>query len=461
MKESVPAYPFGLVKLNMSRAMLAPRYLALLFALFLLPLAGNSQAGLRRNIQKLESWLADSEVFRQGFTGFCLFDPEARQSLINWQGDRYYTPASNTKIITTFASLTMLGEGMPVVHYQAKGDTLWLWGTGYPLLLHPDFVGYDTLAPWLAGRPEQVWVLADGHYRDGRFGDGWSWDDYPYGYQMEKAALPIYGNGVHFRKDSHLGRLQVQPTAFQDLLIYQDGPTLGRLEDRNVFTFGPAALTAKEIDRHLPFRYSGRLAAELLADTFKRTVQHLAEPLPDQYETLRVSVPDTLYRQLLRQSDNFLAEQMLLVCSAQRYGWLETSAAIDYVNDTLLAHLPQPFDWVDGSGLSRYNQMSPQSIILVLDQLLGRYPEDKLLSLFPAGGESGTISRWYGGEAGNPAYVFAKTGTLRHVHCLSGYLRAESGKLYLFSFMHNNFPDKINRLKEEMELFLAEVRERL
>ncbi|RME97528.1 MAG: peptidase S13, partial [Bacteroidetes bacterium] len=148
-------------------------------------------------------------------------------------------------------------------------------------------------------------------------------------------------------------------------------------------------------------------------------------------------------------------------CSAERYGYLATEAAIAYINDTLLAQLPQALNWVDGSGLSRYNQMSPQSIILVLDQLLSRYPEELVLSFFPAGGKSGTIKRWYGGDAGTPTYVFAKTGSLRHIHCLSGYLRAKSGKLYIFSFMHNNYPDKLDTLKEEMERFLEEMHKRL
>lgn len=413
------------------------------------PVAG--QEFSRREQLQLNKLLEESEVFNRGFTGFCLFNPTSRQFLINRQGDKRYTPASNTKIMTAFTGLTILNGEMPAIHYQSKGDTLQLWGTGYPFLLHPDFIAADTLREWLKARPESVWIINNGHYKDARFGEGWSWDDYPYGYQQEKAALPVYGNSVWVRKNGHLGPIQLMPSTFEELLIFVDGPTVGRLEDRNIFTFGPRAVAAEELDRRLPFRYELPLVAELLADTFKRTVHYSQDTLPPNYQQLSVPVADTLFQSLLKDSDNFIAEQMLLLCSAKRYGYLSAEQMLSYVNDTLLAQLPQPHDWVDGSGLSRYNQMAPQSITLVLDQLLSQYGIERMQYLFPAGGVSGTIERWYAGPDGKP-FVFAKTGTLRHVHCLSGYIRCKSGQWYIFSFMHNNFPDKLSTLKKEMTL---------
>ena len=154
-----------------------------------------------------------------------------------------------------------------------------------------------------------------------------------------------------------------------------------------------------------------------------------------------------------------MAEQLLQMTSAQRYGYIHTDRILRFLTDTLLARTPQPLDWVDGSGLSRYNKVTPLSLVTILDQLHQQIPEERLFQLFPSGGVSGTIREWYSGE--EKPYVFAKTGTLRHVHCLSGYLQSKSGKTYIFSFMHNNFPDKIKELKEEMELVLEWLREEL
>lgn len=422
-----------------------------------------AQKALSRKAQtQLSERIDESPVFQRGFTGFTLFDPDSRQYLHRFQSEKYFTPASNTKIVTFFAAETLLRDEMPALFYQTKNDTLYLWGTGYPLLLHPDLADFDTLQHWLRQQPAQHWVISDAHYQGERFGEGWSWDDYPYGYQLEKAALPLYGNAVQIEKKGHLAPIRLAPEHFQEQLIYQPGHTASRLEDRNIFTFGERALRVEELDRRLAFRYSLPLAAELLSDTFGRSVSYTRTPLPamGQFQTLNVPLPDTLYQLLLQDSDNYLAEQLLLLASAKRYGNLETPQLIAYVNDTLLSNLPQPLDWVDGSGLSRYNQFTPESITMVLDQLYQRIPQERLFHLFPAGGASGTIRNWYTGPKGE-AFIFAKTGTLRHVHCLSGYLRTASDKVYIFSFMHNNYPGKINELRDEMEQVLLWLYEEL
>lgn len=416
----------------------------------------------RKNQAKLTELVDESPVFQRGFTGFILFDPENRNTLHNYQGDKYFTPASNAKILTLFASETILGDQIPVLKYQTRGDTLQFWGTGYPLLLHPYFNEFDTLSNWLRQHPATHWSVSNQHFEDQHFGEGWSWDDYPYGYQLEKAALPIYGNRVQVSKTGHLSPILLRPTYFQQRLVYQDGPTLSRLEDRNIFTFGQRALQVNTLDRRIAFRYNLPLLTELLRDTFHRSIDYNLVPLPADtlLQQLNAPMPDTLLQLFMQDSDNYLAEQLLLMCSSKRYGKLNTQQTISYVNDTLLTYLPQPLDWVDGSGLSRYNQFTPQSIVMVLDQLYQRTPQERLFRIFPTGGQSGTISSWYAGPK-DEAFIFAKTGTLRHVHCLSGYLRSKSGKIYIFSFMHNNYPDKIKTLKREMENVLLWLYETL
>ena len=410
----------------------------------------------------LEEKIEQSAIFKKGFTGFALFDPESRKYLYSFQADKYFTPASNTKILTFFAASALLRQEAPVVHYNALGDTLLLWGTGYPTLLHPDLVGYDTLGSWLAERPEKTWLIGNGHFHDERYGEGWSWDDYPYGYQMEKAALPVYGNAVRFKKHGHLAPIKLVPSYFQDKLVYENSRTVGRFEDRNIFTFGERALKVEKLDRQVGFRYEPAAVEAILQDTFAATVTFTNDELPRAYRrtTLHAPIPDTLYQALLKDSDNYLAEQFIQMCSAQRYGYISSRRILRFLSDTLLAKTPQPLDWVDGSGLSRYNKATPMSLIAVLDQLHQQIPEKRLFQLFPAGGVSGTIQSWYGKDEGEP-YVYAKTGTLRHVHCLSGYLISASGKTYIFSFMHNNFPDKISELKEEMQTVLEWLHQEL
>jgi D-alanyl-D-alanine carboxypeptidase/D-alanyl-D-alanine-endopeptidase (penicillin-binding protein 4) len=427
-----------------------------------MPASGWAQGGFtQEQHDRLLTMVTESPVFNRGFAGFALFDPAAHQFWFSHRADQYFTPASNTKLLTFFAASNLLRDSLPLLFYQDRGDTLQCWGTGYPLLLHPDFSEVDSLWRWLRGREEKVILFSAANWRDERFGPGWSWDDFPYGYQMEKAPLPLYGNAVRFSKQERLDSLLLQPAYFRQALVYEPTAayTVSRLEDRNLFTFGPRAVASRRFERSIPFRYYPLLATQLLSDTLGRTVLLNHEPLPPprQRQLLRQALPDTLYRRLLHDSDNFLAEQLLLLCSAERYGHLDSEQLLDYARDTLLRGLPEPIDWVDGSGLSRYNQFTPRSIVLILDQLHGLYPLDRLLSLFPAGGRSGTIANWYKGP-GNIPYVFAKTGTLRHVHCLSGYLRTRSDRLLIFSFMINNYPGQLKDLKEEVQRVLEWVR---
>jgi D-alanyl-D-alanine carboxypeptidase/D-alanyl-D-alanine-endopeptidase (penicillin-binding protein 4) len=232
-------------------------------------------------------------------------------------------------------------------------------------------------------------------------------------------------------------------------------PVIDREETANVFYFGQGAVNKSALWEKVPFHYSVQLAAQLLSDTLQRNVISSRRPLPrkGQYEVVRQPVPDTLYRKMMQSSDNFLAEQLLLMASAERYGIISIDRILTYATDTLLRNLPAATAWVDGSGLSRYNQLTPRGLTQVLEQLNQQLDPELLRSLFAIGGRAGTIRNIYAGPGGKP-FVYAKTGTLRNVHCLSGYVLTQTNRLLIFTFMHNNFPQPIDELKLEMNRIL-------
>ena len=158
----------------------------------------------------------------------------------------------------------------------------------------------------------------------------------------------------------------------------------------------------------------------------------------------------------MRNSDNFLAEQLMLVVAGTISDTLRTEIAITYAMDSLLSQLPDKPIWVDGSGLSRYNLFTPRSIVKVWELIYKMIPEERLFELIAVGGQSGTIEDWYESD---PPYIFGKTGTLRNNHCLSGFLKTRKGKTLIFSFMHNNYTQSSSTIKAEMQKILWEVHE--
>src|SRR6188768_4350059 len=71
----------------------------------------------------------------QDQTGFALYDPQEKKTIYEFNSDKYFTPASNTKIFTLFASLNIIGDSIPGIKYVERNDSIIFWGTGDPTFL--------------------------------------------------------------------------------------------------------------------------------------------------------------------------------------------------------------------------------------------------------------------------------------------------------------------------------------
>ncbi len=409
----------------------------------------------------LEEQIVKSEVFTKGFTGFALMDAESGRYLYQSNADKYFTPASNVKILTLYTCLHLLGDSIPALRYETRGDSLLFWGTGDPSLLNPQLENNAAVIDFLASRPERLFFCPY-NFQDAPLGAGWSWDDYHYYFQPEKSALPIYGNLVTFEKEANTLQYEVFPKPFANAMVdrpdWRDSKAkVKRQLGDNVFEYNITSSIPHAYQNHTPFRYSDRLLTLLLGDTLRKEVAIYPEPIMPSAKSTTLYSRDIAeaYRQMMQESDNFISEQLLLLGANEVFDTLQTAKIIAYAKEQFLADLEDPVRWVDGSGLSRYNLLTPRSLSEILRRLYLVAGWDYLQKVFPAGGQSGTIKDWYGGGA--QAYVFAKTGTLGGVHCLSGYLVAQSGRRLIFSFMHNNYTTGSRAYKEEMEKVLRNL----
>lgn len=402
-----------------------------------------------------------SPGFSKSFTGFSLIEAQSGKVLHEYDANKYFTPASNAKILTLYTCLHILGDSLPALRYEVRGDSLLFWGTGDPSLLNPKLDNNQRVLDFLRSRPEQLFFCPD-NFEDASFGAGWAWDDYNYSFQAEKSGMPLYGNVVSFEKEKNSLEYEVYPQLFRNTLVDAPeqqirGAKIKRDKDANRFYYNAVESIAYKHQAKVPFKYSHKLLVLMLEDLLQRNIQFYPHPLRPgaQSKTLYSSSPEAAYRQIMQESDNFIAEQLLLLCANQVFDTLNTNKIIKYAQEEFLNALPDRPIWVDGSGLSRYNLITPRSLTALLQKIYQLTGWEYLKSIFPAGGKSGSIKNWYGG--GEKPYVFAKTGTLSNKHCLSGYLKAKSGKLLIFSFMHNNYTSGSQPLMEEMEKVLKSI----
>jgi D-alanyl-D-alanine carboxypeptidase/D-alanyl-D-alanine-endopeptidase (penicillin-binding protein 4) len=225
--------------------------------------------------------------------------------------------------------------------------------------------------------------------------------------------------------------------------------------NQNLFD-GKKVAEGKEVS--VPFITSNQLAADLLGEALGKKVTLIRDHHLEDFKTLMIRSYDSLYARMLIDSDNFVAEQVMLQVGRATTGKYQVKAAILHALDSVFPDIPQKPRWVDGSGLSRYNLFTPESMVYLLKKMHRQIPEEELFALMAQGGFSGTLENHFKGVDGKP-YVIAKSGTLSNNYCLSGFLKTSKGRLLAFSFMDNHYQGSSEQKKRELESYLELLRD--
>lgn len=394
--------------------------------------------------------LKQSDLFSSQFTGFSLLDPTTNEILASHNATLKFTPASNTKLLTMYVALRTFADSIPsLAYYRDKDATLHIMPMADGTFLYAPFE-HQPMHAFLANEKKIHihWPQKDVE----PFGPGWAWDDYIYRFQPEVSSFPIYGNTVRIRKRADI--LSVEPPFFENYVEVLDQQKPGELVDReqkfNIFKAYIESDTSN-FERVIPFSYSKDLFTRLLSDTLGIDITTSMQPMVAT-DTLFSHPTDTVLAYMLKPSDNFLAEHLLLQ-SAKANGYSETEPFIKEVKTTWLPTLTDMV-WVDGSGLSRYNLISPIDQVRLLKICLDEFGWERVTNLLPSGGEGTLENRFLAEEP----YIFAKTGTLSNNHNISGYLVTRAGKRLIFSFMSNHYTRPTAEVKKAMEDFLLEIR---
>lgn len=421
----------------------------------------------------------DHPAISGSHTGIAIYDLENREYIFQYNGDKYFVPASNTKLATLYAGLKYLENGIPGIEYLDYNDTVFVRATGDPTFLLMDFPDQPVLS-FLQNTRKPV-AFTDPAWETGAYGFGWPWNFYLNYYMAERSPFPVYGNVINWAQRDMAGlddgvmvsyimssprhawpveirggnneTLQViRPAGENSYVVYP-----GMEGDRDVF---------------VPFATNGMEATlELLQDTLDREifmVPGLHTPagpgdihnialrpgISGEFRTIYSRPADSLFRPMMLYSDNFFAEQILMMISHRLTGVMNEEKLIRYILETELEDIPGKPRWVDGSGLSRYNLFSPGSLVWLLEKLIYEFGIERISQLMPTGGE-GTLADLYLEERGR---IFAKTGTLGgNAVSLSGFLITEKGRTLLFSVLVNNHNRDSMEVRTAIQEFLREI----
>lgn len=410
--------------------------------------------------------MLQQKALASAHVGISIFEAGTNKYWYDHQSDKYFVPASNVKIATCYAALKHLGRRLPGIRYQQmENNTVIIDPTGDPTLLHPDFPEqpvFDFL------RTQQHVLINTESWKEKSWGSGWSWDDYNEVYMAERSALPLYGNTVRFTQstaaqapDSTLAqrmRLSITPRLFADSISLYDvepGTSFFQVERSlaaNQFRLVPAQQIFT--GQQLPFFHHGfQTTRKLLRDTLKNDVRTAYFEL-EQPRILFSQPTDSVLKPMMHRSDNFFAEQLLLMVSSAVLGEMNNEKIIDTLLQTALSDLPQKPRWVDGSGMSRYNLFSPRDFVVLLQKMRDEFGMEQLHKIFPANNQ-GTLKNYYVDDA---SFLYAKTGTLSGVVSLSGFLYTRKGKLLLFSVLVNNHQASAPEVRRAVEKFILHIR---
>jgi D-alanyl-D-alanine carboxypeptidase/D-alanyl-D-alanine-endopeptidase (penicillin-binding protein 4) len=403
-----------------------------------------------------EADLIDLPQLQGAQVGICILDLSSNRILYQYQDNKYFTPASNTKIVTLYTGLSILGDSTTGIKYGMSGDTLYFQGTGDPSFLHPDY-SQQPVFDFLRSINSRVLVFSRPVYENKVYGPGWAWDDYDADYQPERSSLPLYGNVVWFTVANHYpvskpDFFQKRDSIVSDTGLRTHSIDVSRAQYGDIFSYH-IVTDQDTIGVQVPFMLFGEHnTVALLQDTLHRAVifdtSSVGRILPNSIKNIPV---DSLYSHMMWRSDNFFAEQVLQMCSSKMFDTISSQKIIHYMLENKLADLPDKPAWVDGSGLSRYDLFTPEDLVAILGKLYGEFPKERLFRLFPTGGE-GTLEHLYQPLAG---YIYAKTGSLNNNAALSGYLITKNGNTLIFSVLVGNYIMSGSLLRSQIEKFLS------
>jgi D-alanyl-D-alanine carboxypeptidase/D-alanyl-D-alanine-endopeptidase (penicillin-binding protein 4) len=439
----------------------------------------------------LDRLLPDT-LFPPASAGIKIVSLTSGETLYELNPDLLFNPASNQKLFTTSTALSFLGGDFlfrtPLAFDTTGTPSLFIKGSGDPLMSTADI---DSIAGLLSERlpAGKSWSLFGdlSYFDDAYLGTGWMWDEEPYAYGMFLSPLSVNANAIEVKvrpgrtpgdtvqavTDPVTGfvSLEVSAVTVTDTVLNTLEVSRKWRERLNTITvegemLADDSLATEYLSVWKPERYFLTLLAERLQQHGVPVLSIGLDTLSGSAETLFTYTHrlDSAITFLNKVSDNMSAENVLKTVGAEIVGAPGSAGKGISVINTFLHE--DGLDTsavviVDGSGLSRYDLTSANTIVTLLTAM---YQQRSLYPLFrnslPSAGVDGTLS---GRMQGSPAQgnLHAKTGTLSGVTALSGYVTTADNEELAFSILMQSYPSsswRYRRVQDAIGIYLSTLR---
>jgi len=404
---------------------------------------------------------------------------------------KLFMPASNMKLFTTATALVRLGhEYRYSTHLLSRGETDSLG------ILHGDLLIKGSGDPSLSGRFNEgnargifeEWAdslrarnihLIDGDiigdddcFDDENYGGGWEYDDLSSWYAAPVSGLSYNENVVRLiiTPDSSAGSsphiavdpptsyvtvvnnaVTIAPTRIQSLKFHR------KIGTNTIVVEGTISTDHKPHEQFISIENPTLYAVTVLKETLEEK-GIICHGNPRDIDDMNITERTEFYKDwkvaasylspplselvtvVNKESNNFYADQLLKTLGKEYIGAGSFSNGIAVEKEFLggIGINPEQFKAYDGSGLSRHDLVTPMQIATLL-KYMRYHPEFNLFySSLPVAGVDGTIRNRMRNTAAEHI-VHAKTGTIRYVRALSGYVTSRDNEEFVVAILVNHY----------------------
>lgn len=427
--------------------------------------------------------IANRPQFSRSRWGILIQTLAPNNTLYSRDANQFFIPASNVKLLTTAAALKHLGSQFRIrTSVYNNGDgSLRVAGRGDPSLTDAQL---KNLALQL--RRSQITqvrqLIADDNYFQGAaLNPTWEHEDTYFYYGTQINSLILNQNAIALKLlPQGVGQpIKVSwddPIAYSQWQVENEALTSAAAQASGVEVTGTLGKPVLRVRGVLPVDGKPQTEAIAVLDPAQYFLQNFRRALIIQgitvAQTLVASNPQSsteevafvesptladLVMETNQNSNNLYAEALLRTIGVAKQdlaGKEQNSAqqGLAIVKQTLteLGVNPESYVIADGSGLSRRNLVSPETLVQTLKAMAQTKEASLYKASLPVGGVSGTLKNRFR-DTPAQGIVHAKTGTMTGVSSIAGYIDAPGYQPLVFTIIVNQSDKSVATVRQAMD----------